>query len=122
MRLNKKQRQELFEKYDGKCSYCGCELKKGWHADHLKPVIRNPLTKRMDASFNDNYENLMPACPSCNIHKHSLSLKNFRWLIANHIVALNRDYIAYKFAKKFGLVEETGKEVEFYFEKHDKEV
>ena len=30
MGLNKKQREELRMKYDGKCAYCGEELKKGY--------------------------------------------------------------------------------------------
>lgn len=39
MRLKTKQRQALFEKYGGRCAYCGCDLPvKGWHADH--PVYR----------------------------------------------------------------------------------
>ncbi len=29
----KKQRELIFNKYGGKCAYCGCELAKGWHID-----------------------------------------------------------------------------------------
>lgn len=38
--MNKKDREIIFNKYDGKCAYCGCELTKGWHADHMSPVHR----------------------------------------------------------------------------------
>jgi 5-methylcytosine-specific restriction endonuclease McrA len=38
--MNKKDRQIVFNKYGGKCAYCGCELVKGWHVDELLPVKR----------------------------------------------------------------------------------
>ena len=40
MRLTKKQRDILRNKYGGRCAYCGCELGKTFHADHLEPVER----------------------------------------------------------------------------------
>jgi len=40
-KLTKAQRAVLREKFGGRCAYCGCELpEKGWHADHLEPVMR----------------------------------------------------------------------------------
>lgn len=38
--MEKKQRQIVFDKFDGKCAYCGCELQKGWHVDHVEPCRR----------------------------------------------------------------------------------
>jgi predicted restriction endonuclease len=43
MDKNKNRRQLIFEKYDGRCAYCGCELQKGWHEDHIEPIIRKAL-------------------------------------------------------------------------------
>lgn len=60
--------------------------------------------------------NQMPSCPSCNINKHSNSLEGFREFITHFIVSLNRDSTQYKMAKKYGLIQETGKPVVFYFE------
>ena len=34
--MTKKERELIFNKYNGKCAYCGCELKKGWHIDHIE--------------------------------------------------------------------------------------
>ena len=116
MNLNKKQRKELYEKYGGKCAYCGIELPEKWHADHLKPVERHLVTGKTYFPERDTFENLMPSCPSCNIHKHSDGLEEFRRRIAYHIEALNKNSTQYKFVKKFGLIQETGKSVEFYFE------
>lgn len=40
--MTKKQQRELiFNKYNGRCAYCGTELQKGWHVDEIEPVRRN---------------------------------------------------------------------------------
>jgi hypothetical protein len=36
-----KDRETVFNKFGGKCAYCGEELQKGWHVDEIEPVIRN---------------------------------------------------------------------------------
>ena len=41
MKLSKKQREELKQKFGGHCAYCGIELGERWQADHLEPVERN---------------------------------------------------------------------------------
>jgi hypothetical protein len=74
-------------------------------------------TGKMFRPENDNYENLMPSCASCNIQKGSSDLEGFRWFIQNTINSLNQRFTQYKFAKRYGLVEETGEKVVFYFEK-----
>lgn len=149
----KEDRQKIFDKFGGRCSYCGCELKKNWHCDHLEPVNRirkekkgyfiNKVTKdkvdekdlpskwwmeyeRINSKYvfdkmlnpeRDTFENSMPSCHSCNITKSSSSLEDFRGYIQGTVEALNKNrYAAYKFAKRFGLVEEIPKEVIFYFE------
>jgi 5-methylcytosine-specific restriction endonuclease McrA len=38
--MNKKDRQIVFDKYNGHCAYCGCKLEKGWHVDEVIPVKR----------------------------------------------------------------------------------
>lgn len=42
--MNKKDRQLIFDKYNGRCAYCGCELTKGWHVDEIEPVRRKYKT------------------------------------------------------------------------------
>lgn len=44
-----KNRDLVFKKYDGKCAYCGTDLVKGWHVDHLAPV--NRTTKYKDGYY-----------------------------------------------------------------------
>ena len=113
----KKQREILFQKYDGKCTYCGCDLVKGWHVDHIEPIIRNPMDAKECAKPHlDVIENMTPSCASCNINKHSMTIEQFRSLITGFVRSLNLRSVQYKFAKKYGLVEETEKKVVFYFE------
>ena len=63
-----------------------------------------------------NIDNQMPACPSCNINKHSMSLEQFRELIAGFKKHLNQHSVQYKISKRFGLINEIDKSVVFYFE------
>lgn len=64
----------------------------------------------------NHIDNLMPACPSCNINKHGDSLDGFRSNIAAYMKHLNEISTQYKIAKRYGLIEETEKPVIFYFE------
>ena len=123
--MSGKDRKIIFDKYEGKCAYCGTELKKGWHVDELLPVRRNYKYNVKGELVYDgtcmypknlNIDNQMPSCPSCNINKHSGSLEEFRDLIAGFINSLNRDSTQYKISKRYGLLTENFKPVIFYFE------
>jgi hypothetical protein len=133
--MKKADRQKVYDKYGGKCAYCGCDLVNGWHVDELLPVVRgwkyqrddkgrvmvNDKGKDIKTSYMEfperlHIDNQMPACASCNIQKHSQSLEGFRQNISGFINSLNKYHNQYKFAKRYGLVEETGKTVVFYFE------
>ncbi len=117
VKASKQIRENIKNKYGGKCAYCGCDLPKSWHIDHIKPIVRNLKGNGCERPENHNVENLNPSCPSCNIVKGSLSLESFRKKISGFVTSLNRDSTQYKFAKRYGLIKETNKEVKFYFEK-----
>lgn len=128
--ISKKTRLLVYEKFGGRCSYCGQELNGKFHVDHLIPIRRNwkyardkngRMTDRVipDGCLNpeaETFENYMPACASCNINKHSMSLEEFRSLISGFMKHLNEVNTQYKIAKRYGLVSETKEEVKFYFE------
>lgn len=114
--MTQQQRQLIFEKYNGHCAYCGCELKRGWHVDHVKPIRRHQRKEGCRYPKRDCADNCMPACASCNINKHSLSLEEFRRLVGGFITSLNRDSTQYKMAKRYGFLVEIEKPVVFYFE------
>lgn len=107
----------IFKKFDGKCAYCGCELLKSWHVDHIEPIVRNWTNGTCEKPENHTMSNFNPSCASCNIQKNSLTLEQFRQKIKQFVNSLNSYSNQYKFAKKYNLVTETNIEVVFYFEK-----
>src|SRR6056297_1376387 len=112
----KEKKTYIYNKYGGRCAYCGDKLQKGWHVDELKPVHRNYKWNKDKTRFipdgtcekpeNFNLENQMPSCPSCNINKHSMSIEKFREFIAGFVRSLNRDSTQYKIAKRYELIQE----------------
>lgn len=116
-------RQKVFDKYGGKCAYCGCELTKRWHVDEIEPIRRNWKIVDGKQVFTDcmhpgrlTLDNQNPSCASCNINKHSMSLEDFRNSIKQFVQSLNLYSTQYKIAKRYGLVSESNIEVKFYFE------
>ena len=96
MKLTKKQRQELYLKYDKKCAYCGSDLPiKGWHADHSFAILRHHYYDKEKKKFiasgdstypkNDVFENMLPSCASCNIFKGGSDIEDFRKRIGNQL-------------------------------------
>lgn len=115
--MKKKDREFIFNKYGGRCAYCGDYLQKGWHVDELLPVRRNGDGTCLHPE-RFHIDNQMPSCPSCNINKHSGSIEEFRNLITGFMKHLNEINTQYKIAKRYGLVNESVKPIVFYFENH----
>ena len=125
--MKKSDRIKIFEKYGGKCAYCGCDLTKSWHADHIQPIVRDSKWDRKRGKFvnsgtcrnpeNEILENYNPACQSCNIQKNSFTVEQFRENIRKFVNSLNEYSTQYKFAKRYGLIVETCIPIQFYFEK-----
>jgi 5-methylcytosine-specific restriction endonuclease McrA len=124
--MNKKEREIVFNKFGGKCAYCGCELQKGWHIDHINPIRRNESDENIE-KFNqfrktpitrgqNDVSNYNPACRQCNIWKSTYSIEQFRKEVSEQVNRLNSYSANYRNAKRFGLIEETGIGIEFYFE------
>lgn len=129
MALSKKQRQALREKFGGRCAYCGEELpEKGWHADHIKPIIRDlpyntvtPDRKTLSGSSRfperDVIENMNPSCAPCNLFKSTLSIETFRRELAAQAERANKN-VNFRFALKYNLIKLTPQPIVFYFEKY----
>ena len=108
--MNKITRNKVYNKYNGHCAYCGCEIKENaFEVDHFSPKLRWDE----DKGGSDTLENYMPAWRKCNRQKSSMSIEAFRNTLKNKINVLNRDITAYETAKRYGLVEETNEEVIF---------
>lgn len=120
----KRNREAVYVKFDGRCAYCGIELGRSWHVDHLDPVLR--ASNYIDGKFvagnmmrpeNDVASNLMPSCAPCNIDKSVLSLEEWREKLQRAPDVLRRNNPTYRHALRFGLVAETSAQVIFFFEK-----
>lgn len=128
-RLTKQQREEVRQMFGGRCAYCGEPLPERWHVDHVEPVMRAVVPTKTDDGWKllsgpmlmperDIDENYLPACPPCNISKSTFSLDQWRSAIAKHVDSLNSYAPTYRMAKKYGLIQETGAAVTFYFERN----
>lgn len=129
MRLTKSQRTALQQKFGGRCAYCGQPLGDRWHADHIEAVerklefVRDGHRTRLRATGDvhrperDCIENLNPACAPCNIDKHAMSLEGWRQKLQGAVGVLTRNQPTYRHAVRFGLVQETGAAVVFFFER-----
>lgn len=133
MKLTKKQREELRMKFGGRCAYCGCELQKGWHADHITPVRRTIVEKiengraRLTTSMDgvdpalDVVDNLFPACVQCNLLKSSSSVEGFRRNIASQVEKATDYSNHFRTALRFDQVKITQSPIVFWFEKYQRE-
>ena len=126
--MKKKELRDIVRlKFNNKCAYCGCELQKSWHLDHIEPIVRdfdwNKAKGRYESTGtcrnpeNETLENYNPSCASCNIQKNSFTIEQFRENIKQFVHSLNQYSTQYKFAKRYGLISENDIKIEFYFEK-----
>ncbi len=68
--MNKKDREIIFNKFGGRCAYCGCELQKGWHVDEIKPIRRNYRT--IPGRWSDGYIRGMT--------ENQMNTKGIKWI------------------------------------------
>jgi len=133
----KKQREIILAKSRGKCWYCGIELKKGWHIDHIVPVFRKTervgelvrykntakstykiktIQRGLQNTENHVIENMVPACPPCNMYKTVMTVEQFRSELEKQVERGRRYSSQFKMAEKYGLIAVVKDKVEFYFE------
>ena len=125
----KEKRKIIFNKYGGKCAYCGAEIElKNMQVDHIIPqrnfetCIKNnflvpAFLSHLTLNDINNYDNLLPTCRVCNNWKRTHDLELFRRELSEQIDRLNKRSSNYRIAKKYGLLIETLKPIVFYFEK-----
>lgn len=108
MRHKKYIRRQVFEKFSGRCAYCGCEISiDSFQVDHLVPDVRN-----------NAISNLMPSCRVCNFWKSNLSIEEFRqkiYAVQHVFAAVNSKALL---LCKFGLLFLEVRPVVFFFEKN----
>jgi uncharacterized protein (TIGR02646 family) len=119
MSIKKETRQKVYEKYGGKCAYCGRKIEyKDMQVDHFIPK-RQAENAKVDWREVENESNYMPACRMCNHYKRASPLEVFRKYIQEIPRKLRQNYI-YKVGVAYGNVIENEKPIEFYFEQVEK--
>lgn len=114
MVIPKHHRERVYAKCNGRCGYCGVEITyRQMQVDHVHPQF---LAHLRPSEFIHGVENLMPACARCNLWKSTFSLEDFRREIAAQTRRLQERSSNYRMALSFGLIQETGVGVRFYFE------
>jgi predicted RNA-binding Zn-ribbon protein involved in translation (DUF1610 family) len=110
MAFTKSVRLAVYEKYGGRCAYCGRQIAyNAMQVDHFIPKCG------LNESGSDNLANLMPSCRMCNHYKRAHDLETFRRYIQEIPRKLRNDYI-YKIGVVYGNVIEKPKQIVFYFE------
>lgn len=126
-RGTKKQREALRALFDGKCAYCGNDLGKAMHADHLEPVVRitrDCMGKPLPADEcyfikpeRNTVANMMPACAPCNLHKGGYSLEEWRRYLERSAEIVRKQTSTFRAGERFGIITVTDGPVRFYFER-----
>lgn len=111
-------RQQVYDSLNGHCGYCGCEIiYKEMQVDHIEAVyLHEAELNAGEAQQVNSIENYMPACRMCNFYKSTMSIESFRKQLETLPERLEKLFI-YRLAKKYGIVQEIKKPVQFYFEK-----
>jgi|SRR6056297_1545155 len=115
MKLTQEQRHEIHNKYNGKCAYCGCNLNfLAMQVDHIKPLMRQMNTSSLKGT--DTIDNMNPSCRSCNYHKSTYNIEEFRNQIKLKIDRVRNSNI--KLLERYGLCDlHSENDVVFHYEK-----
>lgn len=115
-RMGKIDRQLVYNKCGGRCAYCGEKIEfKEFQVDHLVSKFHHKYGYTDINDIND-INNLLPSCRVCNKWKSAHSLEQFRIEVSQQLNRLNSYNANYRFAKKYGLIQETPKPIVFFFE------
>jgi len=82
MYISKKDREQIKNKFGGKCAYTGTDLKEDWQVEHIIPLVRNWWTNTAMFPNAHKIDNMVPVQKIVNHYKGSLDLETFRnWFL-----------------------------------------
>lgn len=118
--MNAKTRMLVYDKYGGRCAYCGRELRPDeMQVDHIVPVWRghgegsSPYGRVKGSDTPDNYN---PACRACNFRKGTLSVEEFRKALREQCTGVVKRSFQVRQSIAYGLLSWHDKEIVFHFE------
>lgn len=107
--MNKSTRLKVYEKFGGRCAYCGKQIElKEMQVDHIVPL-------RLGGA--DSFENYNPACRLCNHYKRATSLDVWRSVFLGGLIKRIRNIYIVKVAERYGMITFHEWDRKFYFEK-----
>lgn len=116
--MNKKQRQQVYAKYNGHCAYCGKEIAYNeMQVDHKVPLYRGYGTLVGVERGTDDMENLMPSCRRCNFRKGTFTVEQFRKELLKQCEGIIKRSFQVRQSIDYGLIQVNIKPIVFYFEK-----
>lgn len=112
--LKKSDREKVYQKYDGRCAYCGRGIEYNeMQVDHIIPKARVHHREYESANW---WDNLNPSCRRCNHYKRALTLEQFRRQLKTIQDRISNDYLV-KVAIDYGVINFTPFDGVFYFER-----
>lgn len=120
--ITQKTRLLVFDKYKGKCAYCGTEIKTNtFQVDHINAKFRGSTQKHLDSykriKGTDSIDNLNPSCGSCNSSKSTFTIEQWRKELELKKSRIIRDSSSFRILERFGVVKFTDEKIIFHFEK-----
>ena len=120
--MNMTTRRLVYDKYGGRCAYCGKELRfEDMQVDHIVPVWRgrdHETLSKMVAIGDDSVENLNPSCRACNFRKGTNSVEDFRRILREQCQGIMKRSFQVRQSLDFGLLEWHDMDVVFFFESY----
>lgn len=105
--MTKEKRLAVYNKYGGRCAYCGQPITyKDMQVDHIRPQRQGGT---------DEEKNLNPSCRRCNHYKRASSIETYRGLILKLHTKIREQYLD-KVAEDYGVIEVRPWDGKFYFE------
>lgn len=81
--ISKKIRQQVYDKFGGRCAYTGHILPPDWQVDHIWPIRLNYFGTNSEIN---NINNLVPCIAIVNHYKRGKDLEMFRrYMLTFHI-------------------------------------
>lgn len=108
--FNKTDRILIANKTNFRCGYCGEDLPKVFHLDHIVAHARNISTC--------DFDNMMAACPQCNSFKSTFTIEEFRDELHHQVLRARKYSVNFRMSEKYKLIEVKKKipKIKFYFE------
>jgi len=116
--ITKEKRKIVFDKYNGKCAYCGCKIEyTNFHVDHIIALNRGYHRDEIEKG-SGKVENLNPSCISCNSSKSNFTIERWRSELELKKQRIKRDSPTFNLLLRYGCVIENDIPITFYFENY----